>query len=151
MQALDNNFFELYKSLDNCCKDMYSCRNGVSEYILQMEQLADQGKYRIPLWDDDYKLLKHLRWIRNQIAHDSHGIQFCKPHDVDAIQNFYNRLLSGQDPLALLRKSTETPPCKRGTVPYRHKKDRASATVALTISIIGLIAAAIILFYFAAC
>ena len=107
MQALDNDFFELYKRLDNCCRDIYSSRNGVSEYIVQMEQYTS-GKYRVYAWDEDYKMLKHLRWIRNQIAHDSRGFSFCQPQDIKALQNFYNRLLSGQDPLALLRKSMKS-------------------------------------------
>lgn len=37
MQPLDNEFFEMYKRLDNLCGDMYSCRHGVSKYISEME------------------------------------------------------------------------------------------------------------------
>ena len=37
MQPADNDFFEEYKRLDRLCADMYSCQNGVSEYINQME------------------------------------------------------------------------------------------------------------------
>ena len=145
MQALDNDFFELYKRLDNCCRDIYSSRNGVSEYIVQMEQYTS-GKYRVYAWDEDYKMLKHLRWIRNQIAHDSRGFSFCQPQDIKALQNFYNRLLSGQDPLALLRKSmkseTQKKEQKTNSVPkIRPKKNSISTDIAFTVIIVGLIAA----------
>lgn len=39
MQPADNEFFEEYKHLDKLCGDMYSCRNGISEYIDQMDTM----------------------------------------------------------------------------------------------------------------
>ena len=43
MQPADNEFFEEYKHLDSLCGDMYSCRNGISEYIDQMDSKSHQG------------------------------------------------------------------------------------------------------------
>ena len=160
MQKMDNEFFEMYKRLDNLCRDMYSCRNGVSEYISQMEQAAYQGKYKVYSWDDDYKKLKHLRWVRNRIAHDSGVFQICEPHDIDAVHDFYDRILSGQDPLALLRKITEARPLYkkteyrqqtatqqiRHTINCQPEKDKSSAGAAVIVSII--VVAIIIAFYF---
>ena len=37
MQAIDNEFFEAYKRLDRLCSDIYGCRNGVSQYIEDMD------------------------------------------------------------------------------------------------------------------
>ena len=37
MEQIDNKFFEEYKRLDKLCGEIFSCRNGVSEYITQME------------------------------------------------------------------------------------------------------------------
>ena len=34
----DNDFFEAYKHLDSLCGDILHCKNGVSEYIRQMEE-----------------------------------------------------------------------------------------------------------------
>ena len=43
MQAIDNEFFEAYKRLDRLCSDIYGCRNGVSQYIEDMERVSYQG------------------------------------------------------------------------------------------------------------
>ena len=52
-------------------------------------------------------MLKHVRWVRNQIAHDSGAYQISEPSDLEFVLNFYERIFSGQDPLTLLRKATE--------------------------------------------
>ena len=46
MQPLDNEFFEEYKRLDHLCADMYSCKNGVSQYIEDMESRIPKGGRR---------------------------------------------------------------------------------------------------------
>lgn len=107
MQSADILFFEEYKRLDTLCSDMFSCHNGVSAYIAQMERAFSQGRYRIPPWDSDYKMLKHVRWVRNQIAHNSGTYQMSEPEDLNAVQDFYDRILSGTDSLALLRKTIQ--------------------------------------------
>ena len=107
MLLFDNEFFEEYKRLAKLCSEMYSCQNGVSEYISQMEIESYRGQYSISSWDSDYKMLKHVRWIRNQIAHDAGAYQISEPNDLIFVKNFYKRILSGNDPLTLLMKSTE--------------------------------------------
>ena len=107
MQSADNEFFEEYKRLDKLCSEMYSCQNGVSEYIAQMESKSYQGQYRISSWDSDYKMLKHVRWIRNQIAHDSGTYQISEQGDLIFVRDFYNRIFSGRDSLTLLRKAID--------------------------------------------
>ncbi len=51
MQAIDNEFFEAYKRLDRLCSDIYGCRNGVSQYIEDMERVSYQGRLAIPSWN----------------------------------------------------------------------------------------------------
>lgn len=103
----DVKFLDEYKRLDAICSDMFSCRNGVSQYIKEMENQSCRGKYEILSWDDDYKLLKHLRFVRNKIVHESFDYKVCESSDIDAVVNFYERIISESDPLSLLRK-TET-------------------------------------------
>ena len=55
MQAIDNEFFEAYKRLDRLCSDIYGCRNGVSQYIEDMERVSYQGRLAIPSWEQAYK------------------------------------------------------------------------------------------------
>ena len=107
LQSHDNEFFEEYKRLDKLCSEMYSCQNGVSEYIAQMENKSYQGQYRVSSWDSDYKMLKHVRWVRNQIAHDSGLYQISEPNDLEFVRDYRNRIFSGQDSLTLLRKAID--------------------------------------------
>ena len=100
----DVEFLDEYKRLDAVCSDMFSCRNGVSQYIKEMENQSCRGKYEILSWDDDCKLLKHLRWVRNKIVHESFDYEVCESSDIDAVVNFYERIISESDPLSLLRK-----------------------------------------------
>jgi len=107
MQELDNKFFEEYKRLDKLCSEILSCQNGVSEYILQMERTSS-GQYKISSWNDDYKKLKHLRWVRNQIAHNTSGYMISEETDLLEVIDFYDRIMSQNDPFAQLwRAETE--------------------------------------------
>lgn len=107
MQALDNEFFEAYKRLDRLCSDIYGCRNGVSQYIEDMDGASYQGRLAVPLWERAHKTLKHLRWVRNQIAHDSGRILICDESDIQDVNDFYDDIMSGCDPLAQLRRYRE--------------------------------------------
>ena len=121
LHIADNDFFEAYKRLDKLCSEMYSCQNGVSEYITQMERLTYKGQYRVSSWNNDYKTLKHVRWVRNQIAHDSGTFQISEPDDLDFVQDFRSRIFSGDDPMTLLRKAIESEDSLR-----RQQKKQAS-------------------------
>ncbi len=107
MHPMDNEFFEEYKRLDRLCGDMYACQNGVSAYLAAMESKAVQGQHCVACWDSDYRTLKHVRWVRNQIAHDSGTYQLSEPSDLTFVRDFYSRIFSGQDALTLLRKANE--------------------------------------------
>ena len=109
MHAEDNAFFEEYKRLDRLCGDMYACQNGVSAYLAAMESKAVRGSARMACWDSDYRQLKHIRWVRNRIAHDSGSLRISEPDDLAFVQDFYNRIFEGRDALTLLRKAEEQP------------------------------------------
>ena len=103
MQQYEIEFLDNYKRLDAICADMYSCRNGVSEYIAQMEQTPTSKRYKVPMWNEDYRTLKHLRWLRNQITHETTASD-CNYEDVVNVKKFFNRILKQQDSLAFLYK-----------------------------------------------
>lgn len=106
MTEKDNRFFEKYKKLNSLCSDMFSCNNGVSKYIEEMEKIPYKKKCGISFWDSDYKDLKHLRWVRNQIAHDTGSSfeSFSDENDFEKLCNFYNRILNLEDPISLAEK-----------------------------------------------
>ena len=107
VQALDNKFFEAHKCLDRLCSDIYGCRNGVSQYIEDMERVSYQGRLAIPSWEQAYRTLKHLRWVRNQLAHDSEQLQLCEERDIQDTNSFYDDIVLGCDPLTQLRRYQE--------------------------------------------
>ena len=107
MDKLDYEFFEEYKRLDRLCADMYNTRQGISTYIEKMEENFEQGQQRIEGWKQDYILLKHLRWIRNKIAHEYENDSYAEENDLEDIVGIYQRFLNMQDPLTLLRKTPQ--------------------------------------------
>lgn len=122
MRDLEIEFLEEYKRIDAICGDMYSVKNGVSEYLSQMEQVPVQEQYAIVSWTDDYKMLKHLRWLRNQIVHDP-AESMCEDSDLDALKEFHSRLLKAQDPLAVLNHLQKVRPSSAPI--FNYKEDAA--------------------------
>lgn len=99
-------FMESYKHLDNLCKDMNGI--GVTGYIKDMEQEQNGGFY-VAGWKNDYKKLKHYRYIRNQIAHENYADEnnLCTAGDKIWLDGFYQRIMEQTDPLALCYKETK--------------------------------------------
>ena len=98
-------FMSAYKHLDNLCKQINGV--GVSGYIDDMDTNPD-ASFNVPGWKDDYRKLKHYRWIRNQIAHEDYADEenMCECGDTEWIEQFYDRLFNQTDPLTLYRKAS---------------------------------------------
>lgn len=108
MIELNVKFIDKYKQIDKICKDMFNCREGVSEYIKKMEETPYSKKQKCYYFDDFYKQLKHLRWMKNQLAHEQPmDSDFCTEDDIDWLDDFYSNLLSCNDPLANVYKEDE--------------------------------------------
>ena len=107
MLTLNLDFQEEYKRLDRLCKDYLSIAEGVSEYIRQMEATPWSNRRYVLTWEDDYKQLKHVRWVRNQLAHEVGTLNsdICTEDDLYWVQSFYNRIINGSDPFTVIRKS----------------------------------------------
>lgn len=102
MRKIDLEYFSEYKYVEKICKDIYGDK-AVSAYIETMENTADREKAFVENWNDYYKKLKHLRWLRNQIAHENDSYEVTR-QDIEDINQFHSDLLKQQDPLALLCK-----------------------------------------------
>ena len=99
---MDNIHIELleeYKYVDAICRDMFGTKKGVSAYIEQLDETPMTVRYWITEWNDEYRQLKHIRWLRNQIAHSTGSVE-CTQSDLDWLKGFHNRLLTQQDLLA---------------------------------------------------
>ncbi|GFI62200.1 hypothetical protein IMSAG049_01374 [Clostridiales bacterium] len=106
MLETEERLFDKYKRVDNICRDMFSSQSVISQYITEMKQNSYNGRYAVPSWDRDYRRLKRVRWIRNQIAHESSATD-CNEEDVAWLETFYSRILEREDPLALLAKTKQ--------------------------------------------
>lgn len=104
------SFMQSYKRLDNLCKDLFRSANGVTSYIEAMEK-CPRGTKTVTQWQADYLQLKHYRHLRNRIAHENNADEslLCKKEDSRWIDQFYNRIINGRDPLTLYRKKPISP------------------------------------------
>lgn len=98
-------FFQKYKELDNLCKDLLHSEKGVSAYIESME-LCGYLSRKVDGWNDDYKKLIKYRHMRNLIAHENNATEetLCSKSDEVWIDQFYERIINTNDPLALYRR-----------------------------------------------
>lgn len=104
MQATDQAFFDAYKRLDRLCSDAFSCRNGVSAYIDEMNRCSPRGRRLVPGWEQDFSTLRSLRHLRNRMAHELNTDGLCTEADVAEAEELHARILSGDDPLARLNR-----------------------------------------------
>lgn len=118
MRELNIEFQERYKRLDKLCKEMYSSDEGISSYIQDMDGTPYNEQKAVYNWDIIYKQLKHYRWMRNQLAHDIPiDSDFCEQSDIDWIENFYESIFNGTDPLALANKAKQIERQRHSTIP----------------------------------
>jgi len=103
---MDDNQIELldeYKYVDKICREMFGTEKGVTTYIEQLDETPVTVRYWITEWNNEYRQLKHIRWLRNQIVHST-GYVECTQYDLDWLKDFHNRLLTQQDLLAKARR-----------------------------------------------
>ena len=98
MTELENKFFEAYKQLDLLIKRKLGKENGVSDYIDDMVKRYSAVPAN-PNYRQILKELKHIRWVRNNIAHSAED-SGCKESDVYVANYYYNQICNDQDPLA---------------------------------------------------
>lgn len=120
-------FLQTYKRLDNLCRQTNGI--GVTGYLEDMEQNPD-GANLVPRWAEDYKQLKHYRYLRNQIVHEvtAEEEDLCSAEDVAWLENFYGRILGTNDPLALCRKAKTVPSGPDPRLIFRMNGESASTS-----------------------
>lgn len=101
------DFLEKFKALEKLCNEIYDAKNGVTCYINEMNERYDYTAASIPNWKEDYRMLKRLRHIRNQLTHDVGTLetQMCTSADIEYLVEFRLRILKRNDPLAMLTKA----------------------------------------------
>lgn len=104
MYSSDAEFFSKYKKTDNMVKDMYGS-GGISRYIELLEQNSDNLVIS-KNWEF-YRQLKHLRWVRNQIAHSDEKDSFATVEDVENLDIIHKSFIDRNDPLCLMKAEDE--------------------------------------------
>lgn len=98
--ALD--YLESYKRLDQLCRDMFRTKDGVTEYINQMDRVISRINSKRD-WRNFYTRLKYQRRLRNNLVHNTDCSE-CTEEDIDEIEYFFELILKQEDPLACIRK-----------------------------------------------
>jgi hypothetical protein len=132
---------------------------GVSAYIDEMLKTT-AGSYYVVSWETDLKLLKHYRWVRNQIVHDPQCDEdnMCQPDDAQWLDEFHSRIMHQTDPLAMYRKARERNNQRSATQPrptvqpysakppaaevhrdYTNRKRRKNAILELTVVLLAVL------------
>ena len=106
MRELNIRFLEEFKIVDRFIKDSFGTSEGVSEYIRQMEAVTVGGHRYVKTWEADYRMLKHVRWVRNQLVHEvGYDSTLCEQGDYQFIKLFGERLCACEDPISLMAKA----------------------------------------------
>mgnify|MGYP005780509263 CR=1 FL=1 len=114
MSNLNYVFFDEYARLDKLCSELVggssAGKTGVTSYIDDMERIFTRGTQSIPRWTDDYRQLKHVRYIRNRLAHEAGAFEekLCTQDDISFVKAFHERILNQTDPLAMLYKLSKS-------------------------------------------
>ena len=89
-------FIGEFKHLEKLCNDMYGQPHGVTLYINEMEAASHEAG-GIAGWSDDFKNLKRLRHIRNNLVHDPEYEPDYDAEDIEYLKDFYRRIIDQQD------------------------------------------------------
>lgn len=111
MNKLNYTFFEEFKRLEKICKDIYNSNTGVTDYINDMKSVPKNECLHIKNFESDLNSLIRFRHIRNHLAHSEGGFdeEICTQKDIETIREFYYRILTSNDPMALAYKNKKQP------------------------------------------
>ena len=135
-------FMQSYKHLEKLCGEIYG-PDRIKAYIAHMEACPQGARY-VSSWQADLRQLRHYQWMRNQIAHNVCCTEenMCSQEDLQWLDDFYMRILSGQDPLTQYRRAIQPQPEKappRPTPPVQKKKSNGLLIVAVVLLLAGIV------------
>lgn len=107
MKNVNHQFLESYIRIEKFCNEIYNEKNGVTCYIEEMK-LKNVSVAQDYYWEDDLDRLKKYRHIRNKMVHEVDGFDYenCSKEDIGWLGDFYNKLMTGDDPLSRYRNNS---------------------------------------------
>ena len=126
MENLNILFLESYKALDDVCRKKFSSNDGVTEYLIRMENIPFSVKRVVSDFSETCQSLRHYRAVRNKLTHEPGSLErsVCSAQDVLWLELFRQKIDANRDPLftaAVLEK--EIP-----RVPSDHTRRRSDAS-----------------------
>ncbi len=99
---LNAKLVECYGSLEQLCNQIYNVQHGVTAYIDDMNKNGLNNTY-------SYKMLKEIRYKRNQLSHGEidFGYSFACKEDIEFIITFKQKIINQNDPLTQHRVHTK--------------------------------------------
>ena len=72
-------------------------------------EAPDRDVYDVDDWEEDFRNLRRLRHIRNELAHESDAMDadMCDEEDVLWLEKFRERVMRSDDPLARLNREKQ--------------------------------------------
>ncbi len=101
-RSINIDFFETYIHLDDLCRE----RHGVSasDYINRMTATPFYEQVTVPNWEKTYKKFRHMRHMRNELAHGQNAFdeELCTRGDISWLKSMCYKIENQTDPLTLL-------------------------------------------------
>lgn len=106
MEELNYRFFDIFSKVDKLCIDIYQNEHGLADYVEDMRSISLNTVEDIPDWESDLLCLMSLRNIRNSLINTPGAFQeaVCTEEHLEYLEQFYQRILDRQDPMALLEE-----------------------------------------------
>ena len=114
MTEQNGRLMKSFSRLEKLLNDMYGRQDGkssVTVYIDHMieKQQTDRDVYDVDDWEEDFRNLRRLRHIRNELAHESDAMDtaMCDEEDILWLEKFRERVMRSDDPLARLNREKQ--------------------------------------------
>ena len=105
MNSLNYQFFEEFTKLDKTCVSVYQAEGGTLGYLEMMRSVSAVYAEMVPHWMADLEQLHRYRTVYQSLAQSAEAFDetLCSQEDVDWVLDFIRRIMTREDPLALLQ------------------------------------------------
>jgi hypothetical protein len=124
---LNTLLVERFGDLERLCNQIYNAQHGVTNYIMEMENLRLIGNSIMADWNFILKRLKDVRHKRNKLSHGE--VSFSDPwaneDDINFVVNFRNSIMTQTDPITIYTKHSKQKAVKKTNQQY-HPTDNTT-------------------------
>lgn len=137
---LNSQLVEKFGELEKLCNEIYGDKHGVTLYINEMHQNAQDYSQKIPEYNQTLKRLRDIRHKRNKLSHGE--VAFDTPYadesDIMFATEFKRKILKNEDPLSVIYKKS-SPIKNRSAVYSKYKGCTIVFVLSVSILLLGLL------------